>query len=101
MVKSGYQILGGHFLNRLTRLLAATACLFMSGLLYTLERIATFTRWNAQVATGTFPSEPMFVDVLLQNVFISIFGVAAIILFFMAVNAAQHTTPTKTGTADL
>ncbi|RHB49001.1 hypothetical protein [Exiguobacterium sp. AM39-5BH] len=88
-------------MNRLTRLLAATACLFMSGLLYTLERIATFTRWNAQVATGTFPSEPMFVDVLLQNVFISIFGVAAIILFFMAVNAAQHTTPTKTGTADL
>lgn len=88
-------------MNRLTRLLAATACLFMSGLLYTLERIATFTRWNAQVATGTFPSEPMFVDVLLQNVFISIFGVAAIVLFFMAVNAAQHTTPTNTGTADL
>ncbi|MCT4777686.1 MULTISPECIES: hypothetical protein [Exiguobacterium] len=88
-------------MNRLTRLLAATACLFMSGLLYTLERIATFTRWNAQVATGTFPSEPLIVDVLLQNVFISIFGVAAIILFFMAGNAAQHTTSTNTGTADL
>lgn len=88
-------------MNRLTLLLTGTACLFISGLLYTLERIATFTRWNAQVATGTFPSEPMFVDVLLQNVFISIFGVAAIILFFMAGNAVQHTTSTNTGTADL
>lgn len=88
-------------MNRLTLLLTATACLFMSGLLYTLERIATFTRWNAQIATGTFPSEPIFVDVLLQNVFISIFGMAAIILFFKAGNAVQHTTTTKTGTADL
>jgi len=82
-------------LNRLTLLLAATACLFMSGLLYTLERIATFTRWNAKIATGTFSSEPMFVDVLLQNVFISIFGVAAIVLFFKAGSAVQGSTTTK------
>lgn len=88
-------------MNRLTLLLAATACLFMSGLLYTLERIATFTRWNAKIATGTFSSEPMFVDVLLQNVFISIFGVAAIVLFFKAGSAVQGSTTTKTGTADL
>lgn len=87
-------------MNRLTLLLAATACLFMSGLLYTLERIAMYTRWNAQIATGTFSSEPMFVDVLLQNVFISIFGVAAIVLFFKAGSAVQNTTSTKAGTAD-
>lgn len=88
-------------MSRLTLLLAATACLFMSGLLYTLERIATYTRWNAQIATGTFPSEPMFIDVLLQNGFISIFGMAAIVLFFKAGNAVQHTTTTKTGTTGL
>lgn len=73
----------------------------MSGLLYTLERIAMYTRWNAQITTGTFSSEPMFVDVLLQNVFISIFGVAAIVLFFKAGSAVQGSTTTKTGTADL
>lgn len=73
----------------------------MSGLLYTLERIATYTRWNAQIATGTFSSEPMFIDFLLQNVFISIFGMASIVLFFRAGNATEDTTSTKTGTADL
>lgn len=84
-------------MNRLTLLLAATACLFMSGLLYTLERIATFTRWNAQIATGTFSSEPMFVDVLLQNVFISIFGVAAIVLFSKRAVLSKIQRPQKQG----
>lgn len=88
-------------MNRLKLLLSAFVCLFITALLYTLERIATFTRWNAQISTGTWPEAPTVMDILSQNWFIPLFGFAAILLFFMAGNAAEETTTTKTGTADL
>lgn len=77
-------------MNRHTLLLWGTSCLALSGLLYTLERIAANTLWAAQVQTGTFPTyPPNFMDMLSHNGFISLFGLAGILFYMKAFRAGE------------
>lgn len=72
MTKNRYLILG-------------TIFLLASGLIYTLERIAAYILRNAQVSSGSWPSdEPTFFDPLLQNPFVAGFIVITVIAFIMA-----------------
>jgi len=84
-------------LTRLQLGLIGATALVITALLFTLERIAAYTRWHALVATGVWPEEPTVMDLLAQNWFIPLFGFIAIICFFMAGNSVKATT-TKTGT---
>ena len=85
-------------MSRINQFIAGGMLLFLSGLLYTLERIALYTRWNAQISTGSWPEEPTFVDPFLQNWFVTLFFFAAIVLFSMGMNATKTTNPSENPT---
>ncbi|WP_074035386.1 hypothetical protein [Exiguobacterium sp. AT1b] len=85
-------------MSRFNQLVAGGILLFLSGLLYTLERIALYTRWNAQISTGSWPEEPTFVDPFLNNWFVPLFLFAAIVLFSMSMNAIKTTNPSENPT---
>ncbi|MFN4213956.1 hypothetical protein [Exiguobacterium sp.] len=87
-------------MTRLQLSVIGAAATFITALLFTLERIAAYTRWHALVATGVWPEEPAIMDILAQNWFIPLFGFTALICFFMAGNSVKATTM-KTGTTDL
>lgn len=87
-------------MTRLQLWVTGAAAVIITALLFTLERIAAYTRWHALVATGVWPEEPTIMDLLAQNWFIPLFGFTAIICFFMAGNSVKATTM-KTGTTDL
>lgn len=85
-------------MSRINQFIAGGMLLFLSGLLYTLERIALYTRWNAKISTGSWPEEPTFVDPFLQNWFVTLFFFAAIVLFSMGMNATKTTNPSENPT---
>lgn len=85
-------------MSRFNQLVASGILLFLSGLLYTLERIALYTRWNAQISTGSWSEEPTFVDPFLNNWFVPLFLFAAIVLFSMGMNATKTTNPSENPT---
>ncbi|WP_214780129.1 MULTISPECIES: hypothetical protein [unclassified Exiguobacterium] len=85
-------------MSRFNQLVAGGILLFLSGLLYTLERIALYTRWSAQISTGSWPEEPTFVDPFLQNWFVTLFLFAAIPFFLAAMNVTQKTSPSENPT---
>ncbi|WP_214759965.1 hypothetical protein [Exiguobacterium sp. s129] len=85
-------------MSRFNQLVAGGILLFLSGLLYTLERIALYTRWNAQISTGRWPEEPTFVDPFLNNWFVPLFFFAAFVLFSMGMNATKTTSPSENPT---
>lgn len=85
-------------MSRFNQLVAGSMLLFLSGLLYTLERIALYIRWHAEISTGSWPEEPTFVDPFLNNWFVPLFFFAAIVLFSMGMNATKITSPSENPT---
>ncbi|WP_214742320.1 MULTISPECIES: hypothetical protein [unclassified Exiguobacterium] len=85
-------------MSRFNQLVAGGILLFLSGLLYTLERIALYTRWSAQISTGSWPEEPTFIDPFFQNGFITLFLFVAIYFFLTAMNVTQKISPSENPT---
>lgn len=78
-------------MNQRTQLLLGTSFLFMSGLIYTLERIAANILRAGEMQTGSYATyPPSFIYLLTQNWFIALFGLTGIYLIFKA-NSARHT----------
>lgn len=85
-------------MSRFNQLVAGGILLFLSGLLYTLERIALYIRWYAEISTGNWLEKPTFVDPFLNNWFVSLFLFGAIVLFSMGMNATKTTSPSENPT---
>ncbi|HUP81937.1 MAG: hypothetical protein IKG65_12860 [Exiguobacterium sp.] len=85
-------------MSRFNQLVAGGILLFLSGLLYTLERIALYIRWYAEISTGSWLEKPTFVDPFLQNGFVTLFLFAAIPFFLAAMNVTQKTSPSENPT---
>ncbi|RXH52427.1 hypothetical protein D6T70_06205 [Kurthia gibsonii] len=59
--------------------------LITSGIVFSLEHIATMIYWFAQVFTGSYPTEPDY-NPFLSNFFIIIFLILSLIFFAMFIN---------------
>lgn len=75
--------------------IAGTLLFFITALLYTLERIASYTRWNAQIASGNWSEEPTLLTIFTDNWFVGISLFATIVVFAMAFNEKDNREATE------
>lgn len=55
-----------------------------SGIIYELEKISTYVKWQGQITTGSFPTNPN-ISFLTQSLFPPLFFIVGIIFIVLAI----------------